>query len=183
VGSRERPADGQRHRVAGRRTTDLCERWTAQGLGETIRAKTGLLLDAYFSATKLKWLLDSIPGARASAEQGRLACGTVDSWIIWNLTGGAAHITDASNASRTLLFNIHSLDWDPELLKLFDIPRSILPHVVPSSGLVAETAPAVLGRSVPIAGIAAISRRPPSARRVFRPEWPRTPTARDASCS
>ena len=99
-----------------------------------LQRKTGLVLDAYFSATKLEWLLDNVPGARARAEAGELAFGTIDSWLIWNLTGGpqgGVHVTDASNASRTLLMNIHTLDWDDELLRLFSIPRALLPRVVP----------------------------------------------------
>lgn len=136
------------------RTTSHCDDLISAGLEETVRSKTGLLLDAYFSATKIKWLLDNVPGARARADAGELACGTVDSWLVWNLTGGASHITDVSNASRTLLFNIHRLDWDDDLLHLFDIPRSVLPKVVPSSGIVAETEPSVLGLTLPIAGIA-----------------------------
>ncbi len=136
------------------RTTDWCDELKAEGFESSVRSKTGLLLDAYFSATKLRWLLDSVPGARQRAEAGQLACGTIDSWLIWNLTGGASHITDVSNASRTMLFNIHKLAWDEQLLNLFGIPASILPKVVPSSGVVAETIPSVLGFCIPIAGIA-----------------------------
>jgi glycerol kinase len=136
------------------RTTDWCDELQAEGFEACVRAKTGLLLDAYFSATKIRWLLDSVPGARAKADAGQLACGTIDSWLVWNLTGGAKHITDASNASRTMLFNIHKLEWDEQLLDLFGIPSSMLPTVVPSSGVVAETMSSVLGVSIPIAGIA-----------------------------
>lgn len=136
------------------RTTDWCDELQAEGFEERVRSKTGLLLDAYFSATKIRWLLDTVPGARERAEAGRLACGTVDSWLVWNLTGGAMHITDASNASRTMLFNIHTLAWDEQLLDLFGIPASMLPTVVPSSGVVAETMSSVLGFPIPIAGIA-----------------------------
>ncbi len=145
-----------------RRTAADCEALRAQGLGAMIQAKTGLMLDAYFSATKLQWLLDHVPGARARAEAGELAFGTVDSWLIWNLTGGAQarsraqalHVTDASNASRTLLFNLHTLQWDEELLALFHIPRAVLPRVVPSSGVLGHSHPLVLGRAIPIAGVA-----------------------------
>jgi glycerol kinase len=112
-----------------RRTAQWCDELRAKGLAGKIQKKTGLVLDAYFSGTKLQWLLDNVPGARARAEKGELAFGTVDSWLVWNLTGGGLHVTDASNASRTLLFNIHTLDWDAELLKLFNIPASVLPQV------------------------------------------------------
>jgi glycerol kinase len=117
-----------------------------------IARKTGLVLDAYFSGTKLKWLLDNVDGARECARRGDLAFGTIDTWLVWNLTRGAAHVTDPSNASRTLLFDIHTCDWDEELLALFDIPRSVLPRVVPSSGICGQAA--VGGIDVPIAGIA-----------------------------
>ncbi|HOB66448.1 glycerol kinase GlpK [Ottowia sp.] len=141
-----------------RRTTARCEALRHQGKAGLIQRKTGLVLDAYFSATKLEWLLDQTPGARARAEAGELAFGTVDSWLIWNLTGGpcgGVHATDPSNASRTLLMNLHTLDWDDELLRLFHIPRAVLPRIVPSSGVLGETAPGVLGEApIPIAGVA-----------------------------
>ena len=141
-----------------RRTTARCEALRRQGKAGLIQRKTGLVLDAYFSATKLEWLLDQTPGARARAEAGELAFGTVDSWLIWNLTGGprgGVHATDPSNASRTLLMNLHTLDWDDELLRLFHIPRAVLPRIVPSSGVLGETAPGVLGAApIPIAGVA-----------------------------
>ncbi len=137
-----------------RRTADFCERLKADGFGPTIQDKTGLLIDAYFSASKIRWLLDNVPGARAQAEAGRLAFGTVDSWLVWKLTDRAVHVTDVSNASRTMLFNIHTLQWDDELLKIFEIPKSLLPEVRSSSetyGCVAST----LGiESLPIAGVA-----------------------------
>jgi glycerol kinase len=107
-----------------RRTEPLCAQLRAQGLAQTIQAKTGLLIDAYFSGTKLKWLLDNVPGARQQAENGELAFGTVDSWLLWNLTGGAVHATDVSNASRTMLFNVHANQWDAELLRALDLPPS-----------------------------------------------------------
>jgi glycerol kinase len=136
-----------------RRTAGFCERLKADGAGGLIQAKTGLLVDAYFSASKIRWILDNVPGARAKAESGRLAFGTVDTWLAWKLTGGARHLTDTSNASRTMLFDIHRLQWDDELLKLFDVPRSMLPEVRSSSEVYGDaTAPGLEG--VTIAGIA-----------------------------
>ena len=137
-----------------RRTSAACERLRAAGKAAMIQRKTGLVIDAYFSATKLRWLLDHVPGARARAERGELAFGTVDSWLIWNLTGGQVHATDASNASRTMLFNILSLQWDEELLDLFQIPASLLPQVLPSSGVLGHSVPSLLGAALPIAGVA-----------------------------
>ena len=137
-----------------RRTTARCEQLRRRGKAALIQRKTGLVLDAYFSATKLEWLLDQVPGARARAEAGELAFGTIDSWLIWNLTQGRVHATDASNAARTLLMNIHTLDWDDELLALFHIPRAVLPPIVPSSGVLGESAPDLLGAPIPIAGVA-----------------------------
>ena len=137
-----------------RRTSELCERLRAESHEEMIKEKTGLLLDPYFSATKLQWILENIDGAREKAEQGELCFGTIDSWLIWNLTGGKVHATDYSNAARTMLFNIHTLKWDEELLELFDIPRSMLPEVKPSSGLFGYTDAGVLGAELPIAGVA-----------------------------
>ena len=137
-----------------RRTADYCERLKADGAGPSIQQKTGLLIDAYFSASKIRWLLDHVPGARARAEAGRLAFGTVDTWIIWNLTDRAVHVTDVSNASRTMLFNIHTLQWDDELLKIFGIPKSLLPEVRSSSEVYGRVAPTVGIDGVPIAGIA-----------------------------
>lgn len=136
-----------------RRTAAHCERLTARGAGDRITQKTGLLIDPYFSATKLAWLLDSIPGARARAARGELAFGTVDSWLVWNLSGGRRHVTDLSNAARTSLLNIHTLDWDDELLGLFDIPRALLPELLPSSSAFAETDAALFGAPLPIGGI------------------------------
>ncbi|MGB4115533.1 MAG: glycerol kinase GlpK [Polaromonas sp.] len=137
-----------------RRTAGRCDELREQGHAGLIQQKTGLVLDAYFSATKLAWLLDNLPGARARADRGELAFGTVDSWLIWNLTGGKLHVTDASNASRTLLFNIHSMQWDDALLALFNIPPSVLPKVVASSGVVGESDPLLFDIPIPIAGIA-----------------------------
>ena len=137
-----------------RRTADLCRRLRAEGLEEEIRRKTGLLLDPYFSATKLAWLLDEVDGARAAAERGELAFGTVDSWLLWHLTGGRVHATDATNASRTMLFDIHEQAWDEELLEIFGVPRSVLPEVRDSAGDFGTTEPDLLGAPVPVAGIA-----------------------------
>ncbi|MBK7469462.1 MAG: glycerol kinase GlpK [Betaproteobacteria bacterium] len=135
-----------------RRTAGICDDLRAQGLAGLFQQKTGLVLDAYFSGTKLQWLLDHVPGARARAGRGELAFGTIDTWLIWNLTRGGSHVTDSSNASRTLLFNIHTGDWDDELLRLLRVPREMLPRVVPSSG--AAGVATVGGVEIPIAGIA-----------------------------
>ncbi len=137
-----------------RRTAALCDRLRAEGHEDLFRQRTGLLLDAYFSGTKIKWLLDNVPDARAKAERGELAFGTVDTWLVWNLTGGAVHVTDASNASRTLLYDIHGGDWDAELLRTLDVPRSLLPEVRSSSEIHGETAAGLFGARLPIAGIA-----------------------------
>ncbi|HKB58556.1 MAG TPA: glycerol kinase GlpK [Gallionellaceae bacterium] len=137
-----------------RRTAPLCEELRAAGHEPAVSARTGLLLDPYFSGTKLRWLLDNVPDARARAQNGELAFGTIDSWLVWNLTGGRLHVTDGTNASRTLLFNIHSGDWDEELLALLGIPRALLPEVRDSSAVYGESAPGLLGAAVPIAGIA-----------------------------
>jgi glycerol kinase len=135
-----------------RRTAGLCDELRAAGKAQLIAEKTGLVIDAYFSGTKLKWLLDNVPGARQRAARGELAFGTIDSWLIFHLSGGTAHVTDASNASRTMLFDIRRGDWDDELLRLLDIPREVLPTVVASSGICAHTV--LDGVSVPVAGIA-----------------------------
>ncbi len=137
-----------------RRTSAQCDRLRQEGYAEMIAQKTGLLPDAYFSASKVQWILDHTPGARQMAEQGELCFGTVDSWLVWKFTGGTKHFTDVSNASRTMLYNIHSLQWDHELLRLFNIPASMLPEVKSCSEVVAETDPALLGAAIPIAGIA-----------------------------
>ena len=139
-----------------RRTAPFCDALKSQGLGTLVEEKTGLLIDAYFSGSKIRWLLDNVPGARARAERGELCFGTVDSWLIWQLSGGAVHVTDYSNASRTMLFNIHTLRWDEELCKLLDIPMSILPRPVPNSeiyGSVARDLPELEGLAgIPICG-------------------------------
>lgn len=137
-----------------RRTAEYCDAIKDLGFNTNIQEKTGLIVDAYFSATKIKWILDNVTGVREKAKQGKLAFGTVDSWLVWNLTGGKVHATDITNASRTMLFNIQTLAWDEELLQLFDIPSSILPEVRSSSELYGETAGQVLARKIPIAGIA-----------------------------
>jgi len=132
-----------------RRTAAMCDRIKEEGFDKTLREKTGLVTDAYFSGTKIAWLLENVPGARERAEGGELACGTIDSWLIWNLTGGRVYATDVSNASRTLLFNIHTLAWDDEILRYFRIPPSILPEVKSTSGIFGETE--VFGGRLPIA--------------------------------
>ena len=137
-----------------RRTAKTCELITAQGKSDLFTQKTGLVVDAYFSATKIKWILDQDPTLRDRARKGELAFGTVDSWLIWNLTGGAHHVTDATNASRTMIYNIHENQWDQELLDILDIPKELLPKVVNSSEIVGTTEPSILGTSITIAGIA-----------------------------
>ncbi len=137
-----------------RRTENRCQQLRSDGYAEVIAQKTGLVLDPYFSATKLSWILDTVPGARKRAERGELAFGTVDSWLVWNLTAGRHHLTDVTNASRTMLWNIHTGSWDQDLLKWFNIPREVLPQVYPSSHLFAQTDMEILGSSVTIGGIA-----------------------------
>ena len=137
-----------------RRTAEFCEALKREGFEATIREKTGLVVDAYFSGTKLNWLLQHIPGARQRALRGELAFGTIDSWLIWQLTVGKVHATDVSNASRTMLFNIHTLDWDEELLRAMDIPRSLLPKIVSSSEIIGETSCEGLPAGIPIGGVA-----------------------------
>jgi glycerol kinase len=137
-----------------RRAESTCAALRADGRAALIQQKTGLLIDAYFSGSKLKWLLDNVPGARQQAERGELAFGTIDSWLLWQLTGGALHATDMSNASRTMLFNVHSNTWDAELMALLDIPPSLMPAVHPSSAQYGQTAPELLGAAVPIGGVA-----------------------------
>ncbi len=137
-----------------RRTAGMCDRLREAGHADLIRARTGLVLDAYFSGTKVRWLLDHVDGARDKAERGELAFGTVDSWLIWNMTAGRAHVTDATNASRTLLYNIHTNKWDDELLDIFGVPRSLLPEVRSSSEEYAKTSESAFMPNIPIAGIA-----------------------------
>ena len=137
-----------------RRTSERIDRLRAEGMTETVQEKTGLVPDAYFSATKIEWILDQVPGARKRAEAGELLFGTVDCWLVWKLTGGAVHATDYTNASRTMLFNIHTLAWDDELLAYFHIPKAMLPKVLPSSCIYGKTDPEITGGAIPIAGIA-----------------------------
>ena len=137
-----------------RRTAGDCDELKAAGWSDRVRAKTGLVIDAYFSGTKVRWLLDTVPGAREQAERGDLAFGTVDTFLIWRLTGGARHVTDVTNAARTMLFNIHTGAWDDELLAMLCIPRAMLPDVLPSSGLFGETDATLFGQPVPITGVA-----------------------------
>ena len=137
-----------------RRTSDIADELKSKGLEETYREKTGLIIDAYFSATKLKWILDHVEGARVLAEEGKLLFGTVETWLIWKLTKGRVHITDYSNASRTMLFNINTLDWDEDILKELDIPRSMLPKPMPSSCVYGHTDASFFGGEIPISGAA-----------------------------
>lgn len=137
-----------------RRTAKYCDRLLSSGYGEMIHRKTGLLIDAYFSGTKLKWILDNVAGAREKAEEGKLLFGTVETWLIWKMTGGKVHVTDYSNASRTMMFNINTLTWDEDILKLLEIPASMLPVPVPSSCVYGETAPTIFGGPIKIGGAA-----------------------------
>ncbi len=135
-----------------RRTAGYCDELREKGIDKTIKEKTGLMLDAYFSATKIKWILDNVEGARELAEKGDLLFGNIDTWLIWNMTKGKIHVTDYTNASRTMLFNIHELKWDEELLEILDIPKSMLPEVKPSSCVYGETDEILFGVSIPISG-------------------------------
>ena len=166
-----------------RRTAGFCDGLKRAGHRELIRNKTGLVIDAYFSGSKLRWLLDHVPGARERAARGELAFGTVDSWLLWNLTGSALHLTDASNASRTMLFNLHTGKWDDELLRLLDVPREVLPAVRSSSEIYGETAPDILGAPVRIAGIAGDQQAALFGQNCFTRGQAKTPMVPDASCS
>lgn len=137
-----------------RRTANICNEIKSSGLESIIHEKTGLVVDAYFSGTKIKWILDNVEGARVKASRGELLAGTIDSWLIWNLTGGKNHVTDCSNASRTMFFNINTLMWDEDILRELDVPVSMLPQVVKSSGVVGELCDDILGESIPISGVA-----------------------------
>ena len=137
-----------------RRTSDIIDELVRRGLSDTIRNKTGLVPDAYFSGSKIKWLLDNVPGARERAERGELLFGTIDSWLIWKLTGGEVHVTDQTNASRTMLYNIHTLQWDEELLSVLDIPGTMLPEVKPSSCIYGKTVFELYGGEIPVSGAA-----------------------------
>ena len=137
-----------------RRTSEFCDQLKSEGFDKVIREKTGLIVDAYFSGTKIKWILDNVKGARQQAEKGELLFGNMDSWLIWNLTGGKVHVTDYSNASRTMLFNIHSLQWDDEILEKLNIPKCMLPKPMPSSFIYGTSNPSLFGGEIPIAGAA-----------------------------
>ncbi|ARP96676.1 glycerol kinase GlpK [Bordetella genomosp. 13] len=137
-----------------RRTAPLCEQLRRDGHAEWLQQRTGLVVDAYFSGTKLAWLLEHVPGARQAAQRGELAFGTIDTWLVWQLTGGAVHSTDATNASRTMLYDLHAQDWNDDILELLRIPRSLLPTVAPSSGEIGRSLPELLGGAIPIAGVA-----------------------------
>jgi glycerol kinase len=152
-----------------RRTADLCSRLRDEGHEPFITARTGLLLDPYFSATKLAWILDNVPGARARAGRGELAFGTVDTYLLWRLTGGAVHLTDATNASRTLLFDIHAGEWNEDLLRLFGVPRSMLPEVRDSSGRYGDTVPELFGSAIPVCGIAGDQQAATVGQACFKP--------------
>jgi glycerol kinase len=160
-----------------RRSEPLCAQLRERGLDATFRAKTGLILDAYFSGTKLKWILDEVPGARAAAQRGELAFGTVDTWLMWNLTGGrdpgtraqAVHVTDVTNASRTLMLDVHTNHWDAELLRILDVPVEVLPKVHPSSHVFGHTQAGLLGASLPIAGVAGDQQSALFGQACFRP--------------
>ncbi|HEV8290518.1 MAG TPA: glycerol kinase GlpK [Tepidisphaeraceae bacterium] len=137
-----------------RRTAEFCDQLKSQGHEQLVQQKTGLVIDAYFSGSKVRWILDNVPGARDRAQKGELAFGTIDTWLLWKLSGGALHVTDPSNASRTMLFNIHSGQWDDELLKILNVPRQVLPQVRPSSEVYGEAEQSLFGGRAPIAGIA-----------------------------
>ncbi len=152
-----------------RRTANFCAQLTAGSAGPEIEKRTGLVIDPYFSGSKIRWILDNVPGARARAEAGELLFGNVDTWLIWNLTGGAAHVTDLSNASRTMLMDLEAGDWDARLLDIFGVPRAMLPRIVPSSGRVGEAAAEHFGAPVPIAGIAGDQQAALAGQACFRP--------------
>ncbi|PZN13554.1 MAG: glycerol kinase [Bacillota bacterium] len=152
-----------------RRTADMCTEIKRQGREQLFRERTGLVVDPYFSGTKIAWLLDNVPGLRERAERGEVLFGTVDTWLVWKLTGGKVHVTDYSNASRTLLFNIHTLDWDDELLRELNVPRAMLPEARPSSQVYGHTDPALLGAEIPIAGIAGDQQAALFGQACFRP--------------
>ncbi|MCX6623298.1 MAG: FGGY family carbohydrate kinase, partial [Acidobacteria bacterium] len=152
-----------------RRTAEYCTRLANSPRAAAITARTGLVIDAYFSASKIAWILEHVPNARRRAENGELRFGTVDTWLIWKLTGGRQHVTDVSNASRTMLMDLESGDWSDDLLRIFDIPRSLLPRIVASSGVVGVTEPALFGVEIPIAGIAGDQQAALAGQACFRP--------------
>ena len=165
-----------------RRTSEYCDKLKAEGYTEMIREKTGLIIDAYFSATKLKWILDNVEGAREKAEAGQLMFGTVETWLIWKLTCGKVHVTDYSNASRTMLFNIHTLDWDDDILKLLDIPRSVLPSPFPTANFTSMPTRCTSAAPSKSPVQQATSRPRCSARPALTRARPKTPTAPAAFC-
>lgn len=166
-----------------RQTEDICEELREQGLNDTFREKTGLLIDPYFSGTKVKWMLDHVEGARKKAEQGRLLFGTVDTWLIWKLSGGTTHVTDYTNASRTLLFNIYDLKWDEELLDILGVPASMLPEVRPSSEVYTHTVDYhFFGETVPIAGVAGDQQAALFGQACYEQEWRKTRMEPAALC-
>ena len=165
-----------------RRTASICDTLTAEGLVDEIRGKTGLVIDPYFSGTKIHWILENVPGARAQAENGELLFGTVETWLIWKLTGGKVHVTDYSNASRTMLFNINTLAWDEDILHKLNIPSSMLPQAMPSSALYGHTSATSSAHPFPLPVRPATSRQHSSARPVFSPAMPSAPTAPVRSC-
>ena len=165
-----------------RRTSAYCDELKEKGLVEEFRSKTGLVIDAYFSGTKLRWILENVPGVRARAERGELLFGTVETWLIWKLTGGKAHVTDYSNASRTMLFNINTLRWDDEILAELDIPKCMLPEVRPSSCIYGEALAQFFGAPIPIAGAAGDQQAALFGQTCFQPGEAKTPTAPAALC-
>ena len=165
-----------------RRTADACARLKAGGAEPEVTARTGLRLDPYFSGTKLCWILDNVPGARAPGRGGQALLWHGGRWLIWQLTDGQVHVTDASNASRTLLCNIHTGDWDDEMLRLLRVPRAVLPAIRSSSEVYGEVSPRLQPGGVPIAGIAGDQQAALFGQACFRPAWPRTPMAPAASC-
>nr|WP_224761146.1 FGGY family carbohydrate kinase [Brevundimonas aurantiaca] len=160
-----------------RRTADVTARLTAEGHEPAVQAATGLILDPYFSATKFAWLLDAVPGSRERAARGEVKLGTIDAWLIWKLTGGRVHATDAANASRTALMDLKTVEWRDDLCVLFDVPRQALAAIVPCAGRIGETDPALFGRPCPSPDRRAISRPPSSATALSRRATPRSPTA------
>ncbi len=165
-----------------RRAEPSCVALRERGMAPTIRQKTGLLVDAYFSGTKLQWILDNVPGARAQAANGELAFGTVDSWLMWQLTGGAVHATDVSNAARTMLFNVHSNQWDTDLLAALGIPSSLMPVVQASASLFGEVVPKLLGHAISIGGVAGDQQSALFGQACFKAGMAKTPTVPAASC-
>lgn len=154
-----------------RRTANICDDLKEQGYEKLIKEKTGLVIDAYFSGTKIKWILDNVPGVREEAEKGNILFGTVDTWLIWNLTGGKVHVIDYTNASRTMLFNIHQLKWDEEILEILNIPKQILPTPVPSSMVYGFTDKSIFGYGIPIQVMQAINRLHYLVKHVLMREW------------